>query len=222
MDAANLCQILDRFPLLEGIHLDASQLITSHYHAGQMVSDHPRGISSIGFILSGFVEVYSVALDGTDVLLNQLQAADCFGICNLFNEEDLQTVLRAASELDILFIPKPILKQALAADGQLALRFASFYQKRVQFLLKRIELLTMQSCRARVAAYFLNSFEGERGFVFSGSREDLARHLGISRAALYRELALLVQAKLVKVDGKRFLVLDRHGLEDYLYHSPGK
>ncbi len=91
-------------------------------------------------------------------------------------------------------------------------------QPKLQFLLRRIELLTMQSCRGRVIAHLLASQDRNGCVKLSGSREDLARRLGVSRAALFRELAALQSMGVLRSEGNLLTVLDTPALEKLLYH----
>lgn len=96
--------------------------------------------------------------------------------------------------------------------------YAALCNRKIQFLLRRIELLTMQSCRGRLIAHLLEQ-QDEVGVVkITGSREDLARRLGVSRAALFRELSALQSMGTVSVDGNSITVEDRPLLEELLYH----
>ena len=65
---------------------------------------------------------------------------------------ELETVLRCGEETEVLYIPKPVLLACMERDAGLSLRYAELCNQKLQFLLRRIELLTMQSCRGRVIA----------------------------------------------------------------------
>ena len=76
----------------------------------------------------------------------------------------------------------------------------------------------MRSYRGRLIAHLLER-QDEVGVVkITGSREDLARRLGVSRAALFRELSALQSMGTVSVDGNSITVEDRPLLEELLYH----
>lgn len=160
-------------PFLAGASLPLEQVTSKRFRAGQIISDKPSGVSSVGMIVSGRVEVYSVALDGKDVQLNALTAGECFGVCNLMASAELETVLRCGEETEVLYIPKAVLLSCMEQDAGLAMRYAALCNWKVQFLLRRIELLTMQSCRGRLIAHLLEQ-QDEKGVVrLAGSREDL-------------------------------------------------
>ena len=204
--------------LLAGTSLPLERVTAQKFRAGQIISDRPSGVLSVGLIVSGRVEVYSVALDGKDVQLNTLTVGECFGVCNLLADTEMETVLRCGEETEVLYIPKTVLLSCMEQDAGLAMRYAALCNRKIQFLLRRIELLTMQSCRGRLIAHLLEQ-QDEVGVVkITGSREDLARRLGMSRAALFRELSVLQSMGAVSVDGNSITVEDRPLLEELLYH----
>lgn len=148
MEQAVLQEKLTSSPFLAGASLPPEQVTAKRFRAGQIISDRPGGVSSVGMIVSGRVEVYSVALDGKDVQLNALTAGECFGVCNLLADTELETVLRCGEETEVLYIPKAVLLACMERDAGLAMRYAALCNRKLQFLLRRIELLTMQSAAA--------------------------------------------------------------------------
>ena len=201
MEQVELERRLAQSPLLAGVSLPAEQARVQSFPAGHILSDRPGGVPSVGLILSGRVEVYSVALDGKDVQLSTLPAGECFGVCNLLAGAELETVLRCGEETEVLYIPKPVLLACMERDAGLSLRYAELCNQKLQFLLRRIELLTMQSCRGRVIAHLLAGQDRNGCVKPTGSREDLARQLGVSRAALFRELAALQSMGVLRSEG---------------------
>ena len=212
MEQVELERRLAQSPLLAGVSLPAEQARVQSFPAGHILSDRPGGVPSVGLILSGRVEVYSVALDGKDVQLSTLPAGECFGVCNLLAGAELETVLRCGEETEVLYIPKPVL------NGDTAQEVWELCNQKLQFLLRRIELLTMQSCRGRVIAHLLAGQDRNGCVKPTGSREDLARQLGVSRAALFRELAALQSMGVLRSEGNLLTVLDTPALEKLLYH----
>lgn len=221
MTTQQMLTALEACPLLQGCGIDPARMCLRRCRAGQIVSDRSDGRAAVGMVASGQVDVYSVAMDGRDVQLNVLKSGDCFGISNLLCPTALETVLRCRTETELIFIPKDALIQALQADAALALRYAAYCNRKIQFLIHRIELLTMQSCRGKVIEYLLSQ-RREDGRVTPGcSREDLARRLGVSRAALFRELAFLQAQGLLALKGPAMAVTNPAALEKLLYQRTG-
>ncbi|MDO4800362.1 MAG: Crp/Fnr family transcriptional regulator [Bacillota bacterium] len=185
--------------------------------SGQLVSDEVGGIASVGIVRSGRIDVYSVAPDGRDVQLNSLYAGDCFGISNLLAEAELPTMLKCGEHAEVIYIAKARFQSLLRSDAQLALAYAELCNQKIQFLLRRIELLTIQSCRGKLIAFFLSQPDVAE-IVLHGSREDLAARIGVSRATLFRELSALQSMGLIHAEASVVRILDRDALEDLLYH----
>lgn len=221
MEQTELRAYLACSPFLRDCPLTPDQVRLYRFRAGQIVSDRQAGTACVGLILCGRVEVYSVALDGRDILLNTLEQGECFGIANLVGTGELDTVLRCASDTRVLYIQKAALLDDLAQDTGLALRYAALCNEKLQFLIRRIELLTMQSCRGKIIAYLLAHQNAAGVVTDTGSREELARTLGISRAALFRELAALQNLDVLRTEGSTLTVLDSAMLEELLYHPSG-
>ena len=190
---------------------------TAKFRAGQIISDSMHGLSGVGVVENGRVDIYAVALDGRDVQLNSIGAGECFGICNLLVAEPLQTVLRCAEETTVRFWEKEALVTAMGGDAALAMAYAALCNAKIQFLLSRIEMLTMQSCRGKVLAFLLAEKRGDGVILLRGTRDELASRLSVSRAALYRELSALQSGGYLEVGESRLRVLNTSALEKLLY-----
>ena len=156
MEQAVLQEKLTSSPFLAGASLPPEQVTAKRFRAGQIISDRPGGVSSVGMIVSGRVEVYSVALDGKDVQLNALTAGECFGVCNLLARHGAGDGIAVRGGDRSPVYPQgwsysPVWSRT--PDLPCAMRPCATGSSR--FLLRRIELLTMQSCRGRLIAHLL-------------------------------------------------------------------
>jgi len=204
-------------PLFSGCPLQDIPRNACRFRSGQMVSDHPKGEPSVGLVLSGRVDVYSVAIDGRDTQLNSLTFGECFGIGNLFMEGELPTVLRCMEETSLLYIAKEQIVKMLRRDREFSLRYAKLCNEKIQFLIRRIEHLTIQSCRSKVIAYLLAHLDNQGEVKLPYTREEWARYLGVSRAALFRELATLQEQGALAIRNNVFITAEKKLLERLLY-----
>ena len=85
MPNKELLEAITSSDFLNGCSFDSSSVIRKAYSAGAYLSDNNNGKGFIGLIASGILDIYSVALDGRDTMLNSLHKGNCFGICNLFD-----------------------------------------------------------------------------------------------------------------------------------------
>lgn len=221
MSLEEIISAIESCPLLKDFGISPEATTVRRYDSGEMVSDQVDGQPSVCLVASGIVDVYSVAVDGRDVQLNALQPGDCFGISNLLSTASLETVLRCRTETVLILIPKQVLISKMENDPILAMHYAAYCNQKIQFLLNRIEQLTIQSSRCKVIEYLLS--QHQNGVVKPhGSREDLARQLGISRAALFRELSYLQDKGILTTEGSSMTILDLAALEQlFIQHTRG-
>ncbi|MBR5344992.1 MAG: Crp/Fnr family transcriptional regulator [Clostridia bacterium] len=184
--------------------------------AGAVLHDTLDGAPCVGLVVSGLIDVWSVAPDGNGVLLSALRPGDCFGICNLLRGGQLETTLRCAAGSTVAYIPKERLEGAFEKDSRLALRYAALCNEKLQFLLRRIAMLTAQTARGRLVSWLLLHTEPDGRVVTDMTRTDLAAALSVSRAALYRELHALTEAGALSMEGEDMVVPDRRKLEEQL------
>lgn len=204
-------------PLLGGCNLSVSGMQVKYCHKGQIVSDRQKNEEILGLIMEGSMDVYSIALDGREILLSQLERGDCFGVVNLLTKTELPTVLRCRTDTTLVIIPKCQLFSAMEKNSELALRYAGFCNRKMQFLIRRIEFLTMQSGRKKLVQYLLE-VPGKGGrFGKNVSRDELASILGISRASLFRDLSVLTKQGLIALRGSEICLLKPDELEEILY-----
>ena len=220
MGEEQLEKALSTCPLLCGCRISPKQVMVKTCRKGQFISDRIRGQETLGLVMKGRVDVYSVALDGREVLLSALAPGECFGVINLLTEHEFPTVLRCRERTTVLLIPKRAAAAAMETDPAFALRYARFCSEKLRFLLKRIELLLMQSGRSKVIQYLL-THQDEEGLVrIEGSKEQLAAALGISRASLFRELSALKKQGLTVQAGRGILKLpNARRLEKMFYED---
>ncbi|MDD4291170.1 MAG: Crp/Fnr family transcriptional regulator [Clostridia bacterium] len=179
---------------------------------GKQLCRSIEGRAGVGLVVRGKINAFSVSQDGNRVLLSKLGCGDCFGVNDLFFGCDSVTELICAERSVIFYLPKQKVVNALLSDSRLFARYAELADGKLQFLLKRIRLLTMTSCRNKVIEYLLDS---ESAIIyFDGSKENLAKQLAMSRTALFREFKMLTDEGIVEYDNKHVKILNRKALQE--------
>lgn len=203
---------LEASPLFSCCEPGQVEYTLKSFSKGSNAPNTPGGDMAVGLITRGRVQVYSICEDGTTVNLSSLNPGDCFGISNLFNEDEMATTLICDTKTSIAYISKDHFLNLLSMYPEVLMRYASLCNNKINYLIKKIGLLTMSSCRARLAGYLLRSRDGDT--VHLGvSKERLAAVLGVSRASLFRELRWLSESALIRADGKDISLLNVKGLE---------
>ena len=201
-------------PLFAGLVPEARVL---RFEDGESLSARADAEDSVGLVLRGLADVWCVASDGTGTLLNTVRQPDCFGIAYIYGGADMQTRVIARGRCDAAFVSRGAVRDLLAGDAEFAVRYHAMCNRKLQFLLGRISLLTAQSCRTRLAAYLLLN-RGTDSFIrLHSSKDELASRLSVSRAAVYRELSRLQAMGLIQVTRQGVSLKDAEALERQLY-----
>ncbi len=66
-------------------------------------------------------------------MLNSLHKGNCFGICNLFDCTQMETVIRSRTNAVVYFIPKNIIVTAMEQNASLAMKYALVCNKKYNF-----------------------------------------------------------------------------------------
>ncbi len=166
-------------------------------------------------ILSGQVEVYSTSFSGDEVYLSTLKAGDCTGISNIFNKNSLNTVIKCSTAVDALCISEEVLREMMKENFALTEKLLTLYNSKIQFLIERIESLTIQSVNLKLAHYLLSNKNSENR-IYIKSKQKLAEYLGVSRASLYREIAELKEKEIIETDKKFLYIKNEEALKTLL------
>lgn len=155
-------------------------------------------------ILSGEVEV----ADENGTILSLLTKNSMYGISNLFEEEKLKTRLTCNTDSTLMLIKKEEVRDLILTNCDVARLYCVEMNEKVNFLLDRISLLTTTEAKVRFAKYL--KLKSKPSFT---NRESLAAFLGLSRASLFRTIALLERDGAIKIVGKDFEITNNSILD---------
>ena len=203
-------------PLFDGCEFDDDALAIQSFKRGESVADTLDGEPVIGIIAKGCVGVFGVSPGESEVNLSSLGVGEAFGISNLFTQSALETHLCCRERTEIVFVPKQAFLHMLSVNSALAERYMALLNDKIRFLIQRIELLTAHSGRAKLADYLLANADKQNTVRLGCSKEQLAKLLGMSRAALFRELAALSGAGLICVERSRITLLNRDAVINHI------
>ncbi|MCR4955535.1 MAG: Crp/Fnr family transcriptional regulator [Lachnospiraceae bacterium] len=209
---------LNKVTLLQGLGAYEVPCFKKTIKKNCIANEVYSGREYVGIIVSGIMDVYSVLADATEVRMSQLKEGDIYGICNLFYDYERETILKCKNDCEIIFIAKEDFKELLFENQELMKRYLSLCNEKIAFLLRRTEILAMQSCKTKVIIYLLSSVSDGK-VVLKDSKETLAKSLGISRAALFRELSDLKKKQLIKVSGHTISISSTEKLEESIYYQ---
>jgi len=185
------------------------------YTNGSRVLTSYKQESSIGLVVSGKVNVYSVTADGFKVCLTTHSIGDCFGIAAIFTGDEPNTVLEAQGKTTVAYLSHVNFINMLDSHPYLLKAYTLLLNQKIAFLTQKIEFLTMPSCRARLASFLLkNEVKGSVNLAMS--KEMLAQSIGVSRASLFRELNRLSEGGLISVRGRHITLINEEAIKNII------
>lgn len=174
---------------------------------GAILDDSYRSSKYVVEVLKGRLLVESQIKEDKRIVISKLEDGAIFGISNLFIDEDLKTVLECDEDAKLFLVPKALFKEKLLKNEEAIVYYAKTLNEKLQFLISRIEVLSLPSARLKVA-YALN-----KGLLEDSNRDDIASSLAISRASLFRELSYFSSQHIIKRNGIKITVINKAELE---------
>jgi CRP/FNR family transcriptional regulator, dissimilatory nitrate respiration regulator len=165
-------------------------------------------------IFTGKVKVFKASEQGKEQTIHIFKQFEMFGEAALFEGGNLPVNCSTLENSTILIIPKNALLNLIANEPDIALKMLAIQAKKLRFLAKSIEELTLIDAEQRLAKYLLFKAEvsGQESFKLDLSKTALASVLGTSRENLSRILSKLQNASIIKLDGNKLTLLDRKKL----------
>ncbi len=156
--------------------------------------DHFTVRHKVALVCDGKLKVLAKAHKET-LLLNQLSTGDLVGVSNLFLEAEPPTTMVATTKSTLVLVEKDLIAFRLREEPKAMEAYARFCNEKLQFLLGRLYALSSPGARWRLCQ-FIQSHQVE-GIITLSNKQALSKALGLSRATLFRELAVLEEREVL-------------------------
>ena len=185
-----------------------------HYSKGEYILREGEPAGSIRLILSGNVISSRTDIEGDMTVYKRLgkgQMISWEAICQDNCKSELDYI--ADEETDIFVIGDDTLKDAdIIGDSgfnQVLNNIINMNTHENNCQNKKLRILSMNTIRKKVMMYLGYEYEkqGTERIEISFNRETLAAYLCVNRSALSRELGKMEEEGLVKINGKKFVLL---------------
>jgi len=163
------------------------------------------------FILSGKVDIYLLAPNGREQLLERLGAGEGFNLVPAFKHgANNQANARAASDVELLRINKDDFSDSLECLPEFGKAAADYLAQRLARMVNLVENLSLLSVRQRLAAFLIKQADHHAG---RWTQDEMARRLGSVRDVIGRALRKMEDESLIRFERQRILLLDRERLQ---------
>lgn len=210
------CQVINQNSLFSGFDAGKVSFRMMSFPRGSIIPSSYMGEAAVGVLIKGRIQVFSISVDGTAANISTLSPGDCFGISTIFTGNGLTTSLEADKDAEVAYITQKEFLELMASNPEYMVNYARLCNEKLQYLTKKIEMLVLPSCRARLAHYLLQNISAGSTVRLAVSKDHLAKTLCVSRASLFRELQVLSRLGFIEIDHKIIHVKNPNALRNLL------
>ena len=199
--------------------------LEKEFNKGEIIFSEGDEGNGFFVIVEGRVKIFKVSTEGKEQILHIFGPGQPFGEAPVFAGQKFPANAQAIEKTRVLFFLRVSIVNLISANPSLALNMLAVMSKKLRQFAVQIENLSLKEMPARLASYLLrHADEQNQGdvVVLKISKGQLASTLGTIPETLSRMFAKLSGKNLIRVDGKKITLLDRHGLEDLAEYKRNK
>lgn len=217
-----LTQSLGQIGLFQGLPEDQLEKLVRiseerSFGRGDMIFSEGDEGNGFYVVLAGKVKVFKLSFDGKEQILHIFGPGNPVGEVPVFAGQSFPANAEAMAASTLLFLPRRKLLELYTNNPALAMNMLAVLSMRLREFTRLIENLSLKEIPQRLAAYLLSqpgSGDDEGLVVLQVPKGVLANILGTSQETLSRVLGKMGTAGLIRVNGRKIVLLDRAGLED--------
>lgn len=193
-----------------------------HYQAGAMIFHEGYPCAGFHVVLDGLVRIYRIAPEGRLHTLSLLRPISPFNEVSAVDGAPNPFNATAVTDVALMVISRDTLLQLMSDEPVLLENYVQALAHMNREYIERLEDMTFRTIPSRLAKLFLHETTYAETIAENPSRltqEEIASILGTSREVVGRALRNLLNAGLLRKDGRNLYILDRPGLEFLARHN---
>lgn len=215
-------ELLSSIPFFSGLSPDQLNEVRhistkKHFNKGEIIFSDGEEADGSYLIFEGTVKVFKLSPNGKEHIFYLFSSGRIFGETAAFAGEHFSMNAEAITETRALFFPRSAFLVLIQKSQILTLKMLADLSHKLRILTTQIENLSSKEIPARLAAYLLLEAQ-EQGLGLSVdlkiTKSQLASMLSTIPETLSRVFAKLSTHCLIRVEGRRVVLLDRVGLTD--------
>jgi CRP/FNR family cyclic AMP-dependent transcriptional regulator len=220
MDIAELLGTVSLFsalPMEQRLSI-AHTVVTRKARRGEIVFAQGSPGDALYVLARGSILIHRTGRGGDRRAMTVIEAPGSFGEISLVDAGRRSASAEALEECDLFVVPRREFLTLLAEDPRLTQGVLRELGRTIRRLTEQVTDATLLDLPARVAKTLVRLVEVKRGAdpeslpVVSLSQSKLAELAGGSRQSVNGALATLASRKLIRLDGRRIVVIDLPGL----------
>jgi CRP-like cAMP-binding protein len=214
-------KIIARFSLFSGLTedclLDVARISTrKSIRKEETLFTEGQDTKGLYLLLDGKIKLIRISSKGQEQILHFVFPGQSFAEGALFDDEKYPATARTVSDSSLLFIPKAGFCGMLETNHQLASNLFSHLSRRLRFMARKVEELTLLNATSRVCRHLITLWDKESNqIVFPVTMKHTAQSLGMVVETFSRVLHKLKKNGVVgNVAPGVLQVMDPEALED--------
>jgi len=167
-------------------------------------------------VTSGRVKIFKTALSGKEQILHIFGPGEPFGEVPVFHGNPFPANATALEKSELIFFPRQDFVELANTMPSLVMNMLAVLSMRLRRFATQIENLSLKEVPARLAGYLLylaKEQDNMEQVELQISKGQLASLLGTIPETLSRIFAKMSEERLIRVEGKKIVLLDREGLK---------
>lgn len=210
-----------QIPYFQGINSDDLQRIkqTAHnriYQAGATIFSEGDTCAGFHVVLDGLVRIYRVSAEGRLHTLSLLRPVSTFNEVAAVDGSHNPFDAVAVTNAEVMILSHKVLIRMLASQRTLLENYVQQLAHLNREYIERLEDMTFRTIPSRLAKLFLHETTYADQISETPTRltqEEIAAILGTTREVVGRALRGLLNAGLLRKEGRKVYIADREGLE---------
>lgn len=194
--------------------LNEVRFTIKHYDKGDWIMSQGEELVSLNIVIEGEVKTVMVDEKGDFMHIENIRAPLPIASGFLFTDNKKSPVsVIAQKETKVISIPKNnVFKLMKKHDAFMHAILASISNK-LNFLSEKIRLTSLKTIKAKTAYYLLRESEGQKEFILTTSKQDIAHLFGVSRQALSNVMKELHDESIIEMDRRKIKIINRKALQ---------
>ena len=193
------------------------------YEKGSFVFEEGDVPDRLYVLIYGLVEVSKLTFSGKKILITTIEnPGDMFAEVYMFmGKSKYDMSAQTGEESLILSISSEFFENisyntnALAAE-KIRKNLMSIFAMKAYNLSGKVRLLGCGSIREKISLYLIKNQTPSGEIAKNPSREELADYLNVTRPSLSRELGNMEKEGIIRLDGRKIVIVSQEKLEEYL------
>ena len=193
------------------------------YEKGSFIFEEDDTPDKLYVLIEGYVEVSKMTFSGKKILITTIEnPGDMFAEVYMFmGKGKYDMSAQAVEESVVLSVSCDFFENIshnikAGVSAKIRKNLMSIFAMKAYNLSGKVRLLGCGSIREMIALYLIENQTASGQITKNPSREELSDYLNVTRPSLSRELGNMEKEGIIKLDGRKIIIVSQDKLEEYL------